>query len=71
MKVSPYIEWIAIDEAEGISLISNLFNRVMYVNICWPEGSYEKWHYRYMKIDKKKFKKGRSLSKEDLLLELL
>jgi len=67
-----YIEWITTDKHMRIGFITNPFGRVLYWNQDWPDGKYEKWYYpNKLKDFDAKFKKGRTFTKEDMMLELL
>lgn len=68
-----YIEWISENK---IGFITNCFNRILYVNREWPNGNYEKFttpmrNGVLAKTIKEKCKKGRTFTKEELMLELL
>jgi len=68
-----YIEWVHNDNGNYISFITNRFNRVLYINKNFPDGSYEKMNgkLKMNKSIKGKCTKGREFSKEDLMIELL
>jgi len=69
-----YIEWVTEDPDVRIGFITNTFNRILYVCKDWPNGDYEKWTDTNTIFDKKykmNCKRGRSFTKEELVLELL
>lgn len=66
-----YTEWINNDR---IGFITNIFGRLVYINTDWPDGPYEKFNGRLGNILKRlrhDCHKGRTFTKEELLLELL
>ena len=69
-----YIEWIGIYGGEYIGFITNMFNRVVYINTDFPAGSYQRAtsdsNIIYRR-HKSKMKRGREFDKGELLLELL
>ena len=67
-----YTEWI--HEADGISFITNAFNRVLYINTNYPDGDYTKMETKGMKLNKElkqRCVKGRTFNQEDLIVELI
>ncbi|MCP3686753.1 MAG: hypothetical protein GY861_29290 [bacterium] len=66
-----YIEWVSPESRIGF--ISNCFNKVVYINQNWPDGTWEdsKELNINMEIVKERCMKGRSFNKEELMLELL
>ena len=72
--IKGYIEYIHDREGMRIGFICNTFNRVLYINKDWPDGSYDKMQGKQMKLTKnlkKKCKEGRKFNEEELVLELL
>ena len=73
-KVYGYTEWISKDPEFRVSFITNCFNRVLYINKNYPDGDYERIRgvdKSFFKSNKELLEKGRSFTKEDLLLELI